>query len=43
MTEVLNIQIRPEVLPLSNLAATYRPLFLAKDKALVVERSEEQK
>lgn len=38
MTEVLGIQIKPEILPLSNLAATYRPLFLAKDKALKVKR-----
>lgn len=38
MMEVLNIQIRPEILPLSNFAATYRPLFLAKDQALAVRK-----
>lgn len=37
MIEVLNIKIRPEILPLSNLAATYRPLFLAKNRALAVK------
>lgn len=35
MMEVLGIQLKPEILPLSNLAATYRPYFMAKDKALV--------
>lgn len=39
MMKVLNIQIRPEILPLSNLAATYRPMFLAKDKALMVKKA----
>ena len=38
MENVLNITLKPEVLPLSNLAATYRPLFLAKNKALVAKR-----
>lgn len=38
MTEVLGINLRPEVLPLSNLAATYRPYMLNKDLALVIQR-----
>lgn len=36
MTDVLHIKIKPEVLPLSNLAASYRPLFLAKNRVLAV-------
>ncbi len=39
MTEALGIKLKPEVLPLSNLAATYRPYMLNKDMALVVKRS----
>lgn len=38
MREVLNINIKPEVLPLSNIAGLFRPFMLNKDKALVVDR-----
>ena len=38
MAETLNIQLKPEVLPLSNIAGLYRPYMLNKDKAFVVER-----
>lgn len=38
MSEVLNIKIKEEILPLSNIAGLYRPFMLNKDKALVVER-----
>lgn len=37
MTEVLNIKLKPEVLPLSNLAGLYRPFMLNRDMALVVD------
>jgi len=36
LTEVLNINLSPEVLPLSNSVAYLRPFYLAKDKALKV-------
>lgn len=36
MKEVLNIQIKPEILPLSNLTGLYRPFVLNREKALVV-------
>ena len=36
MREVLNIQIRPEILPLSNLTGLYRPFVLNREKALFV-------
>ena len=36
MIDVLKINIADEVLPLSNLAATYRPYMLNKDMALAV-------
>ena len=36
MAEVLNIQLKPEVLPLSNITGLYRPFMLNKDKAFVV-------
>ena len=36
MIDVLNIRIADEVLPLSNLAATYRPFLLNKNLALAV-------
>ena len=38
MINVLNIKLKPEVLPLSNIAGLYRPYMLNKDKAFVVER-----
>ena len=38
MAETLNIKLKPEVLPLSNIAGLYRPYMLNKDKAFVVER-----
>lgn len=38
MINELNIQLKPEVLPLSNIAGLYRPYMLNKDKAFVVER-----
>ena len=38
MNKALNINIKPEVLPLSNIAGLYRPFMLNKDKAFVVER-----
>lgn len=38
MIEVLNINLKPEVLPLSNISGLYRPYMLNKDKAFVVER-----
>ncbi len=38
MKEVLNINLKPEVLPLSSIAGLYRPFMLNKDKAFVVER-----
>lgn len=38
MIEVLNIKLKPEVLPLSNICGLYRPYMLNKDKAFVVER-----
>lgn len=37
ISEVLNINLRPEVLPLSNITGLYRPFMLNKDKAFVVE------
>ncbi len=37
MINTLNIKLRPEVLPLSNIAGLYRPFMLNKDKAFVVE------
>ncbi|NMA66852.1 MAG: hypothetical protein GX957_11560 [Clostridiaceae bacterium] len=36
MINILNIKLKPEILPLSNLAGLYRPFMLNKDKALVV-------
>lgn len=36
MTDVLNIRLPDEVLPMSNLAAIYRPYMLNKDMALAV-------
>lgn len=36
MMNVLNIKLKPEVLPLSNLAGLYRPFMLNKDRAFVV-------
>ncbi|NBH72641.1 hypothetical protein D3Z51_11530 [Clostridiaceae bacterium] len=36
MIHVLNIKLKPEVLPLSNLAGLYRPFMLNRDMALVV-------
>lgn len=36
MINTLNINIRPEVLPLSNLAGLYRPFMLNRDKAFVI-------
>lgn len=38
MAEVLNIKLKPEVLPLSNIGGLYRPFMLNRDKALVIER-----
>ncbi len=38
MIKVLNIKLKPEVLPLSNITGLYRPYMLNKDKAFVVER-----
>ena len=38
MMDVLNINLKPEMLPLSNLAGLYRPFMLNKDKAFVIER-----
>ncbi len=38
MINVLNINLKPEVLPLSNITGLYRPFMLNKDKAFVVER-----
>ncbi|MGI6383497.1 MAG: aminopeptidase P family N-terminal domain-containing protein [Tissierellaceae bacterium] len=38
MSEVLNIQLKPEILPLSNICGLYRPYMLNKDRAFVVER-----
>lgn len=38
MRDVLNIQVKPEVLPLSNLAGLYRPFVLNKDMALTVKK-----
>lgn len=37
MINVLNIKLKPEVLPLSNLTGLYRPFMLNKDKAFVVK------
>ncbi len=36
MIHVLNIKLKPEILPLSNLAGLYRPFMLNRDMALVV-------
>lgn len=36
MMDVLHIRLKPEVLPLSNLAGLYRPFMLNRDMALVV-------
>lgn len=36
MIHVLNIKLKPEVLPMSNLAGVYRPFMLNRDMALVV-------
>lgn len=38
MTDVLGIELHPDVLPLSNLAAFLPPLLLRTDRAMVVER-----
>lgn len=38
MMEQLNIRLKPEVLPLSNLTGLYRPFMLNREKALVVDR-----
>lgn len=38
MSSILNIKVKPEVLPLSNITGLYRPLMLNKDKAFTVER-----
>ncbi|MFQ7281155.1 MAG: Xaa-Pro aminopeptidase, partial [Christensenellales bacterium] len=38
MMEELGIQLKPEVLPLSNLAAYVRPLLLDQERALKVVR-----
>lgn len=38
MIDVLHIDLPDEALPLSNLAATYRPLMLNKNLALVIEK-----
>lgn len=38
MMDVLHIRLKPEVLPLSNLAGLYRPFMLNRDMALVVGR-----
>ncbi len=38
MINVLNIKLKPEVLPLSNLAGLYRPYVLDRDRAFIVER-----
>ena len=37
MKDVLGIELKPEVLPLSDIAGYYRPFFLCKNKALVVK------
>jgi hypothetical protein len=37
MTEVLGIQLKPEVLPFSNIPAFLPPFWLARDKAMAVE------
>ena len=39
MMEELGIQLKPEVLPLSNLAAYVRPLLLDQERALKVVRN----
>lgn len=36
MIETLNIKLKPEILPLSNLAATYRPLLLNRHRGFAV-------
>jgi hypothetical protein len=38
MTETLGIRLKPEVLPFSNLAAFLPPFWLARNKAMAVER-----
>ncbi|HLR34441.1 MAG TPA: hypothetical protein VK071_03815 [Tissierellales bacterium] len=38
MIEKLNVNLKPEVLPLSNIAGLYYPYILNKDKVFVVER-----
>ncbi|NLB20879.1 MAG: hypothetical protein GX829_08705, partial [Clostridium sp.] len=38
MMDVLNINLKPEILPLSNLTGLYRPFMLNKDKAFVIEK-----
>lgn len=38
MIDVLNINLKPEILPLSNIAGLYRPFMLNRNKAFVVER-----
>jgi hypothetical protein len=36
MGDVLGIRLKPEVLPLSNLAAAYPPFLLAPDRLLAM-------
>ena len=38
MIEQLHINLKPEVLPMSNLTGLYRPFMLNREKALVVDR-----
>ena len=38
MKDVLNINLKAEVLPLSNIAGLYRPFMLNKDKGFVIKR-----
>lgn len=38
MIHVLNIKLKPEILPLSNLCGLYRPYMLNKDRAFVINR-----
>ena len=36
IVNILNIKLKPEILPLSNITGLYRPFMLNKDKAFVV-------
>ena len=40
MEKKLNIRLKPEVLPLSNITGLYRPYMLNKDKAFVIRRED---